>query len=72
MSTRQGWAGWGKGRGGEDSASRAQASSNLCSMGSYCGPQLLLPLSSFLPTFYPFGRCEAEAYGSVGGRVASG
>lgn len=47
MSTRLGWAGWGKGEGGEDSASRAQASPGLCSMGSHCEPPLLIPLSAF-------------------------
>lgn len=71
MSTRLGWAGWGKGEGGEDSASRAQASTGLCSMGSHCKPQLLIPLSSFLPAFYPFDKYETEAYRSVASRVVS-
>lgn len=61
MSTRLGWAGWGKGRGGEDSAFTAQASTGLCAVGSHCEPQLLLP-PAFLPSSYPFGKCETEAH----------
>ena len=71
MSTRQGWAGWGEGRGGEPSASRAQASSGLCSLGSHCDPHRFLALSSFLPTFDPLAKCETEAHRGVRGRLAS-
>lgn len=71
MSTRLGWAGWGKGEGGEDSASRALASPGLCSMGSHCEPQVLMPFP-FFPAFYPFGKYGSEADRSVAGRVVSG
>lgn len=52
MSTRQGWAGWGKGGFCIQGPDQIKP---VFWVGSYCDPQLLLPLFSF----YPFGQMRS-------------